>query len=249
MARFDNKIVVITGGTTGIGFASAKLIADAGGKVIITGRNSATVEAARKELGDRVEVIQSDAADPRAIASLFAELKERHGAIDALFLNAGIVRARPIEQVDAEQIDQIFNVNVKGPLLAIKHAAPLLRQGASVLITTSVANQAGVPGMSVYAASKAAVRSIVRTAAAELAPQQIRVNAISPGPVETPIWGKTGLSPEELEGMSQNIMNQVPIGRIGQSDEIARAAAFMMSGEASFITGEELVVDGGMAGV
>ncbi len=169
--------------------------------------------------------------------------------MDALYLNAGIALPTPIEHVDAAHFDRIFNVNVKGPLLAIKHATPLLAKGGSIVITTSVVNETGMPGMAVYGASKAAVRHIVRTAAAELAPLGIRVNAVSPGPVETPIWGKMGMPQEEIEAWSKSIVGQIPLGRPGQADEIAKAAAFLSSDDANYITGEELKVDGGFGSV
>lgn len=249
MTKFKDKVVVITGGTTGIGFAAAKIFIDSGATVIATGRNPDTVAAAHKELGDRAEVRQSDAADPEAIAALFDYVKKTHGSLDALFLNAGIAQPTPIENVDVEHFDRTFNVNVKGPLLAIKHATPLMGKGGSIVITTSVVNEAGMPGMAVYGASKAAARHIVRTAAAELAPLGVRVNAVSPGPVETPIWGKMGMPQEQIEAWSKSIVAQLPLGRPGQADEIAKAAVFLSSDDASFITGEELKVDGGMASV
>lgn len=249
MPNFKDKVVLVTGGTTGIGFAAAKIFIDSGAKVMVTGRNKDTLEAARKELGDQAEVIASDSGDPEAIAALFDHVKKTHGGLDALFLNAGIAPGAPIEQVDSELFDRVFNVNVKGPLLAIKHAAPVLRKGGAIVITTSVVNEKGMPGMAVYGASKAAARHLVRTAAAELVPLGIRVNAVSPGPIDTPIFGKMGIPKEQLDEMAKGFAAMVPMGRFGHADELAKAAVFLCSDDASFITGEELKVAGGLASI
>lgn len=245
MADFSGKTVLITGGTTGIGFAAAKLFYDEGATVLVTGRNEGSLEAARSELGDRVEVIESDASDPAAIEKLFGYIEEKHGGLDALFLNAGIAKPFPIEMAEPGLIEQLFAVNVTGPILAVKHAAGLLREGSSIVITTSVVNQLGMAGFSVYGATKGAVLSFVRSAAAELAPRGIRVNAVSPGPVETPIWGKMDMPAAELEAAAEGVRGMISLGRMGRADEIARAAVFLSGSDASFITGEELVVDGG----
>jgi NAD(P)-dependent dehydrogenase (short-subunit alcohol dehydrogenase family) len=247
MSNFKDKVVLITGGTSGIGFSAAKLFIDSGATVIVTGRNKDTLEAARKEFGDRAEVVESDSGDPEAIAALFAHVKKKYGGLDALYLNAGIATATPIAQVDVKHFDRIFDVNVKGPLLAIQHAAPIFSDGGAIVITTSVVNEKGMPGFGVYGASKAAVRHIVRTAAAELQPLGVRVNAVSPGPVETPIFGKMGIPQDQLEEMAKGMTAMVPMGRVGQPEEIAKAAVFLCSDDASFITGEELKVDGGTA--
>jgi NAD(P)-dependent dehydrogenase (short-subunit alcohol dehydrogenase family) len=247
MSNFKDKVVLITGGTSGIGFSAARIFIDSGAKVMVTGRNKETLEAARKELGDRAEVIESDSGDPEAITALFAHVKKTHGGLDALYLNAGIATATPIAQVSVEHFDRIMNVNVKGPLFAIQAATPILRKGGAIVITTSVVNEKGMPGFAVYGASKAAVRHLVRTAAAELLPLGVRVNAVSPGPVETPIFGKMGFPQEQLEEMAKGMTAMVPMGRFGSPDEIAKAAVFLCSDDASFITGEELKVDGGTA--
>ncbi|MDJ0762572.1 MAG: SDR family oxidoreductase [Myxococcota bacterium] len=249
MKRFEGKVVLITGGTTGIGLAAVKKFIDAGATVITTGRSEAGLAAARAELGDRAEVVASDAGSPEAIEALFNSVKEKHGGLDVLFLNAGIGKPLPVEASETGTIDQLFDINVKGPILAIKHAAGLFRDGGSVVINTSVANQKGMPGFGIYSASKAAVRAFVRTAAGELAPRGIRVNAVSPGPIETPIWGKMGVPAEQMDEMGQNILTQVPLGRFGKPEEVADAVLFLSSNEAGYITGSELAVDGGMAQV
>ena len=246
MGILDNKIALITGGTTGIGFATAKRFLDEGATVLVTGRNPETLALARAELGDRVEVIQSDASDPDDIAALFTHVQAKHGRLDVLFLNAGIAKFAPWPVHTLADYDQMFAVNVRGPWLSIQAAIPVLSDGASVILTTSGVNTVGMAGASAYGATKAAVRSLVRTAAAELSDRNIRVNAVSPGPVETPIFGKMGMDEASLAGMAEHIKSQVPLGRFGAPDEIAEAALFLAGPGASFVQGIELVVDGGM---
>ncbi|MCG5052477.1 MAG: SDR family oxidoreductase [Myxococcales bacterium] len=247
--NFENKVVLITGGTTGIGFASAKRFAEAGARVIVTGRNPATVEAARQELAGVAEVIPSDAGNEADVRALFAEVQRRHGHIDVLFLNAGIAEFAPLGVAPLAQLDRLWNVNVRGTWLALSESLPLLAEGASVVITTSVVNHKGMPGTSAYAATKAALREIVRVAASELAPRRIRVNALSPGPIETPIYGKLGLSQQATEAFASSVVAQVPLARFGHVDEVARAALFLASEDATYVTGIELDVDGGLGQV
>lgn len=244
--RLKNKLAVITGGTTGIGFASAKRFIDEGAKVVLTGRNPETLEAARKELGGQAEIIASDAANEADVKSLFEQVASKHGKIDVLFLNAGVASFAPWEAHSVQDFDRQFAINVKGPWLAIKHAIPVLKDGASIITTTSVANKMGMPNASAYAATKAALQQLVRTAAAELSPRGIRVNAVSPGPIETPIFEKTGMPAEDMEQMAAGIQSQVALGRFGRSEEVANVAVFLASDEASFVQGQEYVVDGGM---
>jgi len=247
--KLENRVALITGGTTGIGLATAKRFVAEGARVVVTGRNPETLEAARRELGTAVEVIQSDAGDEKEIAQLFAGLARTHRRLDVLFLNAGIARFAPLSEAASADFDAMWAVNVRGPWLALKHALPLLSEGAAVLVNTSVVNQKGMPGTTAYAATKAALRALVRTAAAELAGRKVRVNAISPGPIETPIIGKLGLSTKATEEFVGGIASRVPLGRIGSADEIAGAAVFLASEDASFITGSEIAVDGGFAQV
>ncbi len=245
--KLKNKVAVITGGTTGIGFATAKRFIDEGATVVLTGTNPNTLESARSELNGRAEVIASDASKGEDVKALFEHVVNKFGKIDVLFLNAGIARFAPWEEHSEEDFDRQFAINVKGPWLAIKHAIPALNDGASVIATTSVANQIGMPGASAYAATKAAVQQMVRTAAAELSPRGIRVNAVSPGPIDTPIYGKTGMPAEEVEQMAAGILSQVTLGRFGRSEEVANLALFLASDESSYVQGQELVVDGGMS--
>ncbi len=247
--RLKNKIALITGGTTGIGLATAKRFAAEGAEVIVTGRNPDTLEAARNELNGSVKVVESDAADERKVAQLFETIRRKHGRLDVLFLNAGIARFAPLGEASVSDFDDMWNVNVRGLWLALKYAMPILSEGAAVIINSSIANQKGIEGSSAYSATKAAIRSLVRTAARELAGKNVRVNAISPGPIETPIFGKLGLPPDAFEGFRKDAISHIPLGRFGSADEVASAAAFLASTDASFITGAELAVDGGMAQV
>ena len=243
------KIALITGGTTGIGFATAKRFFDEGAHVIVTGRNPDTLAHARSEFGDKVEVIASDAADPKAITALFADIKKKHGGLDVLFLNAGVAHMAPLGMGDEAHFDAIFNVNVKGPWLALSAAASVLNDNASVMINTSVVNEIGMPGSSAYAASKAAVRSLVRVAAAEWKDKHIRVNALAPGAVETPIYNKMGMPEADLAGFQAGMTAQVPLGRFGRPDELANAALFLASDASSYVNGIELKVDGGFTSI
>lgn len=248
MPKLDGKVALISGGTTGIGAATARLFQAEGATVIVTGSNPETLEAARTALPG-IEVVASDAGDVAAIRSLVDAVASRHGRIDVLFVNAGIFLVAPASAVEEAAFDLLFNVNVRGAYFLLKHAMPVLSDGGSVILTSSTAGVSGRGGMSVYAATKAALRSFGRTFASELAPRHIRVNTISPGPIETPIIGKTGLPAEQLGGMMEQIIAAVPLGRAGQSDEVARAALFLASDDASFTTGAELFVDGGMVGI
>jgi NAD(P)-dependent dehydrogenase (short-subunit alcohol dehydrogenase family) len=247
--KLENKVALITGGTTGIGLATAKRFAAEGARVIVTGRNRETLEAARKELGDRAEVIESDAGDEKQIAQLFEGLAKTHRRLDVLFLNAGIAKFAPLAEASVKDFDAMWTLNVRGTWLALKHALPLLAEGATVLVNTSVANQKGLAGAAAYAATKAALRAVVRGAATELATRKIRVNAISPGPIETPIFGKMGLSKNAADDFLKDAATRIPLGRIGSADEVAGAAVFLASADASFITGSEIAVDGGFAQV
>ena len=246
MTRLKDKIALITGGTTGIGLATAKRFAAEGAVVIVTGHNPDTLDLAREELGDTVKVVDSDAGDERRVAQLFETIRRKHGRVDILFLNAGIARFAPLHEAALSDFDAMWNVNVRGMWLALKYALPILPEGATVIVNSSIANSKGVQGMSAYAATKAAVRSLVRTVANELAAKNIRVNAISPGPIDTPIIGKLGT---DGDAFRSNVIPRIPLGRIGSAEEVASTAAFLASNDASFITGAEIAVDGGMAQV
>ncbi|NVB80285.1 MAG: SDR family oxidoreductase [Kofleriaceae bacterium] len=243
--RLQGKLALITGGTTGIGLAAAKLFHAEGARVFVTGRSAATLAQARDELRGVAEVIESDAGDVPAIERLVTEVA-KHGTIDIAFLNAAILHKGTLSDLDERSFDQVFATNVKGPLFAIRALAPVMSRGGSIVLTSSINAQLGMPGTSLYASSKAALVSIGRVAAAELAPRGIRVNVLSPGPTATGITAKVGL--DEAATLA-HLATQIPLGRTGEVDEVARAALFLASTDASFMTGEELVVDGGMTRV
>lgn len=245
--KLEGKVAVITGGTTGIGLATAHRFVQEGAHVVVTGRNPDTLAQAKATLGATAEVIASDAGDPEAVRGLFEHIQQTHGRVDVLFLNAGIAKFGPLEDFPADAAQQLIQVNFIGPWLALKYASPLFVKGSSVILNTSAVNQRGVPGSTVYAATKAAVRSLARTATAELAPRGVRVNAISPGPIETPIYSKLGLSEAEVDGFSQSILTQVAAQRFGKADDIASAAVYLASEDSAYVYGAELSVDGGFA--
>jgi len=244
MDILKNKVALITGGTSGMGAATAKRFHAEGATVVVTGSKATSVEAARKEMA-AIEVIASDAGDPQAAKVLIEHVREKHGRIDILFVNAGIARVAPIGAVDEALFDRVFGVNLRGPYFLIKYALPILADGGSIILTSSAAAVKGVPGLSVYSASKAALHSLGLTLAAELAPRAIRVNNITPGPIDTPISGKMELTPEQMAGFAQMI-ERLPLRRPGQPEEIASAALYFASNESRFTTGTELRVDGGM---
>ncbi len=245
MARLQGKVALITGGTTGIGAATARLFKAEGATVIATGANPNSLEAARAELPG-IEVVLSNQADPAASKALADDVARRHGRIDILFVNAGVAAFAALDQVTEDDFDRQFGVNVRGALFAAQAAAPHIPEGGSIIFTASTVASSGMAGASVYSASKAAVRSFARTLGAELAPRGVRVNVISPGPIETPIFGKSGMSAEQIEGFKSGITARVPLGRIGRPDEIAAAVLFLAA-DATFVTGEEIISGGGLA--
>jgi NAD(P)-dependent dehydrogenase (short-subunit alcohol dehydrogenase family) len=241
--KLQDKVALITGGTTGIGLAAAKLFHTEGARVFVTGRSEAGIAEARKQLPPEVEVLPSDAADLADVQALARTLKTRAGRIDVLFVNAGIARFLPIESVTPQAFDEQFGVNVRGAYFTIQQILPLMSSGGSIVLTTSVAADLGMAGTSVYSATKAALSSLARTLANELAPRGIRVNEVSPGPIETPIFGKIGLTAEQVDGMSA----LVPLKRLGTAEEVARAALFLASADSSFLLGAKVRIDGGLA--
>jgi len=248
MAKLTGKIALISGGTSGIGAATARLFQDEGATVIVTGSNPATLDAARAALPG-IEVIASDAGDTAATKALVDQVKAKHGHIDILFVNAGVAYFAPIEAVDEAFFDKQFDINVRGAYFLLKHAAPALSDGGSVILTASVAGViGGSGGGTVYGATKAALRSFGRTFAAELAPRGVRVNTISPGPIETPIFGKTGMTTDQVGAFVDGFKAQIPLARVGQSEEVARAALYLAA-DATFTTGAELFVDGGLVDI
>ncbi|WP_428264168.1 SDR family oxidoreductase [Haliangium sp.] len=245
MTKLQNKIALITGGTTGIGLATAKLFLEVGAQVVVTGRNPVTLDQAEKELAGRAQVVRSDAASLEDIDALLAGIRDRYGRLDVLFINAGVGQFRPIEEVDEELFDRLMNVNLKGPYFTVQRALPLLSDGSSVIFNSTVGALKGVATTSVYAASKAGLTSLSRSLGAELAPRGIRVNTISPGPVDTPVYGKLELPPEAVEAVKDTFRQSVALKRFGRPDELARVALFLACEDSSFITGQNLVVDGG----
>ena len=247
--KLKGKTAVITGGNSGIGLATAKLFIQEGAQVVIIGRDGKTLDSAVTTLGGKATAIKADVASLTQIDSAAKDVAAKFGKIDILFVNAGIAEFAPFDQASEEFFDKTFDINVKGAFFTVQKFVPLLNDGATVLFTTSVVNQKGWPNTSVYSASKAAVRSLTRTLAAELQPRQIRVNAISPGPIETPIYGRMGMSPEAVQQMAQGVLAQTPMHRFGSADEVARVAMFLASTESSYITGNEIAVDGGLGQV
>ena len=245
MNRLAGKLALITGGNSGIGLATAQAFAAEGARVAITGRDPETLEAARNLLGEGNLVIQSDASNVKAMDALFATIKQNFGALDVMFLNAGVGTGGSIESTSEEDFARIFDINVKGVFFAVQKALPLLRRGASVILNASIAPRTGRPGLSLYAASKAAVRTFARNFSSELAPRAIRFNVVSPGPIETPIWYRER-DPETAAQFRNQVAGAVPLGRLGRPEEVAAAVVFLASDESSYIVGTEITIDGGV---
>ena len=246
MSKLSGKVALVTGGNSGLGLASAKAFAAEGASVVITGRR-ADVVAAAAEIGSDAIGIQSDVADIAAIDSLYAQIRERFGHLDIIFANAGTLNLAPFAEITPEQFDREYDINVRGVFFTVQRALPLLRDGASIILNASVAHVKGIPAYSVYGSAKAAVRALARNLAAELKDRKIRVNCISPGPIETPLMEKMGVTKEYMdEVLVPTIMAQIPLGRMGRPEELAAAALFLASDDSSFITGIDLFVDGGM---
>jgi NAD(P)-dependent dehydrogenase (short-subunit alcohol dehydrogenase family) len=244
MKRYQDKKVVIIGGTSGMGLATAKMLLDGGARVLVTGRSKEGLESAQKELGNEAIVVSSDARSLTDIDALASQVKTEFDPFDLLFVNAGFSIPTPLDSVTEAIYDEMFNLNAKGPFFAIQKLAPLINRGGAVVLTTSVANVKGLPGQATYGAAKAALRSFARTLAAELVPREIRVNAISPGPIDTPILDKVFPDKNMVAQVREKTIGIIPMKRFGTSEEIAKAVLFLAF-DATFTTGAELAVDGG----
>ncbi|MCW9707277.1 SDR family NAD(P)-dependent oxidoreductase [Fodinibius salsisoli] len=244
MNQLENKVSVVTGGNSGIGYASAKKLKKQGATVIITGRNTAKVQKAADELG--VTGIVADVTDLKAVERAVDQVKNEFGNVDILFVNAGIFQPAPVGQITEEMFDHQMGINFKGAVFTIEKFLPILNDGASIINLASVNAYAGMSNTAVYAASKAALNSYTRIAATELAPRNIRINSVNPGPVSTPIFGKTGMSEEQIDGFAEAMLNRIPLNRFGEPEDIAELVSFLASDKASFITGGEYNIDGGV---
>lgn len=246
MTNLRDKVAVVTGGSSGIGLATARRFIADGAQVVITGRDQSVLDAAVAEFGYRAMGVRGDVSDLNDLDHLFAEIRDTYGRVDVLFANAGIAPFLPFEAVTAEHFDSLFHTNVRGLFFTVQKALPILSENASVILNASVVAQSGLPNTSVYAATKAAVRSLGRTLAAELSPRGIRVNVVSPGLIETSLWEKVGLSKNEVDAFAAQVVDQTPLRRAGKPQEIAATVAFLASDDASYFTGADLVADGGM---
>ncbi len=244
MSNLQGKVAVVTGGNSGIGYSTAEDFKARGAQVIITGRNAERVETAARALG--VRGIVADVSNLNEIDTLVQTISNDYGKVDVLFVNAGVFKPAPVGQISQEVYDYTFDINVKGAIFTVEKFLPILNEGASIINLSSVNAYTGMANTAIYAASKAALNSYTRTAATELAARGIRVNAVNPGPVTTPIFGKSGLPEEQLGGFAEAMQNRVPLKRFGQPEEIAKLVSFLASDDASFITGGEYNIDGGI---
>ena len=244
MQRYEHKKVVIIGGTSGMGLATAKMLLDGCARVLVTGLSKEGLESAQKEIGQHAIVVSSDARSLTGIDALASQVKAEFDTIDLLFVNAGFSIPTPLGSVTEAIYDEMFNLNAKGPFFTVQKLAPLINRGGAVILTTSVANVKGLAGQATYGAAKAALRSLARTLAAELLPREIRVNAVTPGPIDTPILGKVFPDKDAVAQIREKMSGMVPMKRFGTSEEIAKAALFLAF-DATFTTGAELPVDGG----
>ncbi len=249
MSKLAGKVAVVTGGNSGMGLATARLFAAEGAKVIITGRRQKDLDEAVQSVGKNIEGVQGDISKLADLDRLHDHIKARYGKVDVLFANAGLGKFTPFGSVSEEDFDLTFDVNVKGTFFTVQKLLPLIPDGGSIILNASIASSTGIEAFSVYSATKAAIRSFARTWTTDLKSRKIRVNTLSPGPIETPIFGKAGLTEEQVAGFKTGIAAQVPLGRMGHVDEIAKPALFLASDDSSYITGIELSVDGGMSQV
>ena len=246
MSRFEGKRILITGGTSGMGLAGAKMIVEEGGEVAVTGRSQDHLDEAGRSLPSGSLVLRNDASDPDAAIELGEKIKDQMGTIDGVWLNAGFGKFGPHESVSASAFDRMNNVNVRGPVLQMAQLIPLISDGGSVVVTSSIAPYLGQDMGAVYAGTKGAITAITRTWARALAGRKIRANVVAPGPIETGFFEATGMNQDQVEQMEKQIVRQVPLGRFGTSEEAAQIALFLLSDHSSYVTGSEYMVDGGM---
>jgi NAD(P)-dependent dehydrogenase (short-subunit alcohol dehydrogenase family) len=247
MNRFQGKTVLVTGGSSGIGLAAAQAFAAEGARVVITGRDAAALDQAQAALGAGAVALRNDAGSPAAAQALASAIAARDLKLDAVFINAGVARFASLAEATEVLWDEIFDVNVKGAYFQIQALLPLLNKGASIVLNGSINAHLGMPSTSIYAASKAALISFAKTLSAELLPQGVRVNVVSPGPVRTPLYGKLGLDASTLETTAAQIQAQIPLGRFGTPEELASTVLHLAAPESAFIVGTEIIVDGGMS--
>jgi NAD(P)-dependent dehydrogenase (short-subunit alcohol dehydrogenase family) len=247
MNKLEGKVAVITGGNSGIGLATAKQFVADGAYVFVTGRRQIELNVAVRDIGNNVTDVQGDVSNLRDLDRLYSIVKEQKGHIDILFANAGIGEFSRLGEISEAHFDKTFDVNVKGLLFTVQKAIPLFRDGGSIILNSSIAASKGVEGFSVYSASKAAVRSFARTWTVDLRHRKIRVNAISPGPIDTPAFNDLMLHEEQSRQLKKSIVSNVPLRRMGNTNEVAKVVSFLASDESSYVTGIELFVDGGMA--
>jgi len=248
VTKLEGKVAVITGGNSGIGLATAQRFVEQGAYVFITGRRQTELDAAVKQIGKNVTGVQGDVSNLADLDRLYASIEREKGRIDILFANAGTGRFGPLGAITEEQFDITFNANVKGLLFTVQKALPLLKDGSSVILNASIVSVTGSPALSVYSASKAAVRSFARTFTSDLKDRKIRVNAVSPGVIPSPGYRNSlGLTDEQIKQYADSAVVNIPLGRTGTLDEVAKVVAFLASDESSYVTGIELFVDGGMA--
>jgi len=245
--RFQGKVAVVTGGNSGIGLGVAKAYAREGAQVASTGRNEKTLAAAAKEIGDGTLAIQSDAGKVAEIENAMEKIKERFGHVDALFVNAGVAKLIPFVEVTEEFFDETVNINMKGVFFTVQKAIPLMSKGSAIVLNASINAHLGMPGTTVYGATKAAVISMAKTLSRDLLEKGIRVNAVSPGPITSALLGRDGMSQEKVQEIKDWIQNQVPIKRFGTPEEIAAGVLYLTAPESAFVLGAELIIDGGMA--
>jgi NAD(P)-dependent dehydrogenase (short-subunit alcohol dehydrogenase family) len=246
MNRFVGKVAAITGGNSGIGLATAQRFAQEGAKVAISGRSQKTLDEAVKLIGNGVLAVKADVSNLADLDLFYSTVGQKLGKIDILFANAGVAKFGPLDQSTEALYDEMFDINAKGLFFTIHKALPHLRDGGSIILNSSVVDAKGLDSGAIYAATKGAVRSFARSIAASLLQRNIRVNSVAPGPIETPIFGRTGLPKETLDEFAKSILATVPMKRFGKPEEVAGAVAFLASNDASYITGVEINVDGGM---